>query len=390
MAESLGFPPARLTQPGPGAIWVHAVSVGEALLAVPLVRRLRERFPGRAIVFSTSTPTGQDIAQEKLTSYCDQIFYAPFDFPWAVRATMRAVKPALLLVLETEIWPNLFREAKRHGTSVLLANGRISDRSEPRYRSLRRFFAPTLAQCDAVLTQSAQDAERFVAAGAPADAVRAAGNLKYDFEPGAAEPPGAVAELLTRLEPSPVILAGSTREGEEAMVARAFAELAQKHPRALLMVAPRHPQRFDEAYETLCASGLPVVRRSALGEPPALPAILLLDSLGELSSLYASASVVFVGGSLNGWGGHNVLEPALFEKPVVVGPAMQNFRAVADRLLAADALVQIDDAAGLAPALGALLYDPQRAAQMGARGRAVAEAERGATGRVVEQAAQLL
>ncbi|MEZ5365348.1 MAG: hypothetical protein R2748_24230 [Bryobacterales bacterium] len=197
-----------------------------------------------------------------------------------------------------------------------------------------------------------------------------------------------MAELLARLAQSPWFCR-QQREGEEAMVAQAFGEL-QAAPAGAADGGYRHPQRFDEAYETLCASGLPVVRRSALGEPPALPAIMLLDSLGELSSLYASASVVFVGGSLNGWGGHNVLEPALFEKPVVVGPAMQNFRDIADRLLAADALVQIEDAAGLAPAFAALLDDPKRAAEIGARGRAVAKAERGATERVLEQTARLL
>jgi tetraacyldisaccharide 4'-kinase len=364
--------------------------VGEALLAVPLVRALRERFPEKRIVVSTGTPTGQDMARERLAPFCDAIFYVPFDFPWAVRATMRAVKPGLLLVLETEIWPNLYREAKRHGASLLLANARISDKSAPRYQRLRRLFAPVLAKCDAILAQSALDAQRFIAAGAPADSVRVAGNVKYDFQPGSSALPAQVADLLDRLRPEPILVAASTREGEEALVVAAFQTIAEKRPKALLIVAPRHPRRFDEAYETLRASGLPVVRRSALGAGPELPAILLLDSLGELSSVYPTAAAVFVGGSLNGWGGHNVLEPALCGRPAVVGPFMQNFREVADRLLAGDAMIQIGSAEQLAPALAGLLDDPARADAMGARGRAVAEAERGATGRVVDTASSLL
>ena len=247
-----------------------------------------------------------------------------------------------------------------------------------------------LEECDWILAQSKLDAERFVAAGAPEDAVRVGGNLKYDFEPGAAELPGPVAELLEKLAPETVLVAGSTREQEEVPVAETFRRIAEKRPRSLLVVAPRHPPRFDEAFEELRKAGLPVLRRSQLPGEVSLPAILLLDSLGELSSLYARADAVFVGGSLNGWGGHNVLEPALYGKPVVVGPYMQNFREIADRLLAADAMVQIEGPEALAPAWEKLLVDPALAREMGERGRAVAEAERGATERAVETAAELL
>ena len=293
--------------------------MGEALLAAGLVRRLRARFPDSRIVVSTATPTGQDIAREKLAASADAIFYAPFDFPWAVRATMRAVKPGLLIVLETEIWPNLFREAKRHGAGLLMVNGRISDKSATRYTRWRRLFRPVLEECDWILAQSRLDAERFVAAGAPQQSVRVGGNLKYDFEPGAAELPAPLAELIEALAPETVLLAGSTREEEEAPVVEAFRRIAGKRPRSLLVVAPRHPPRFDEVYEELERAGLPVLRRSQLPDQASLPAILLLDSLGELSSLYARADAVFMGGSLNGWGGHNPLEPALHGKPVVGG-----------------------------------------------------------------------
>ncbi len=359
-------------------------------MAVSLVRRLRERFPERPLVVSTSTPTGQAVAEQKLSEWADGVFYAPFDFPWAVRATMRAVRPSLLLVLETEIWPNLFREAKRHGAGLAIVNGRISDRSAPRYRRLRRLFSPALAECDAILAQSQRDIERFVAAGAPPESVLVGGNLKYDFEPGSHELPPPVAVLLEQLDPELVLVAGSTREREEAPVAAAFRDLARQRPRSLLVVAPRHPPRFDEAFRALESAGLPVLRRSAPGEKPALPAILLLDSLGELASLYARADAVFVGGSLNGWGGHNVLEPALYGRAAVVGPHMQNFREIADRLLAADALVQIDSSDELTRAWQSMLERPGEAAAMGARAKAVAEAERGATERAVEAAAALV
>ena len=388
--ESLGWPPQFAFAGRPAPIWVHAVSVGEALLALSLLRALRERFPDRPLVVSTSTPTGQAVAEEKLSKWVDRVFYAPFDFPWAVRATMRAVRPALVIVLETEVWPNLYREAKLHGAGLLLVNGRISDKSAPRYLALRRLFEPVLANCDSILAQSEQDAERFAAAGAAADAVSVGGNLKYDFEPGAAELPAPVAALLDSLQPQPVLVAGSTREGEEAAAAEAFLQIAESHPRALLVAAPRHPPRFDEAFEALGTAGLPVLRRSQLAGDPSLPAILLLDSLGELSSLYARATAVFMGGSLNGWGGHNVLEPALYGKPVVVGPHMQNFREIVERLLAADAIVQIEGSQTLAPAWQALLDDPGHAREIGSRGKAVAEAERGATDRAVEEAASLL
>lgn len=390
LGEKFGYLPHRIRQSESGAIWVHAVSVGEALACAQLLPALRRRFPHEKIFVSTGTPTGQQQAEQQLGKWADGFFYAPHDFPWAVDRALRSIRPRLLIVMETEIWPNLFRRAKASGAGVLLVNGRISDRSAPRYRKFRWFFGPALEACDQILAQSDVDAARFEEAGAPSDAVVVGGNLKYDFEAGEAQPPAAIVEFLRKVRPKIVLLAGSTREGEEEMAAAAFAQTAAEQPDALLMVAPRHPQRFDEAARALAAGGLPVVRRSQLpgAVAPSLPAVLLVDTLGELASLYALADAVFVGGSLNGWGGHNALEPALAGKPVVVGPHMQNFREITERLLAADGLEQIQRADELAPVWLRWLRDPAGAAALGARGKAVAEAARGAGERAASAAVE--
>ena len=389
LGEKFGYLPASIRQPDAGAIWVHAVSVGEALACAQLLPALRRRFPNEKILVSTGTPTGQEQAQQRLAKWADGFFYAPHDFPWAVERTLRAIRPRLLIVMETEIWPNLFRRAKASGAGVLLVNGRISDKSAPSYRKHRRFFGPALEACDLILAQSEVDAERFRAAGAPADAVVVGGNVKYDFDASDAEAPAAIRDFLASVKPETVLLAGSTREGEEALAAAAFLEVAAEHPRSLLLVAPRHPQRFDEAAEALRAAGLTVVRRSALPvEPPQLPAALLVDSLGELASLYPLADGVFVGGSLNGWGGHNALEPALAGKPVVVGPYMQNFREITERLLAVNGLEQIQEASELGAVWLRWLSDPAEASALGARGKAVAASARGAAERAADAAVE--
>ena len=387
LGEKFGYLPVSIRQTAPGAIWVHAVSVGEALTCAQLLPALRRRFPDTPILVSTGTPSGQRQAVERLSRWADGFFYAPHDFPWAVERTLRAIQPRLLIVMETEIWPNLFQRTKASGAGVLLVNGRISDRSAPRYRRLRSFFAPALEACDQILTQSQMDAERFIAAGAPAEAVSVGGNLKYDFDAAAAEAPAAVRELLAALAPEAVLLAGSTREDEEAPVAQAFRQVIARRPRSLLLVAPRHPQRFDEAARALADAGLTVLRRSALPTAaPALPAALLIDSLGELASLYPLADAVFVGGSLNGWGGHNALEPALAGKPVVVGPHTQNFREITERLLAAGGLRQIRQADQLGSVWLEWLDNPAAAKALGATGRQVAEGARGAAERASEAA----
>jgi 3-deoxy-D-manno-octulosonic-acid transferase len=393
LPERLGFLPGLLRGTAGDSIWLHAVSVGEVSCCARLVEELRRRFPSAPLFISTTTATGQQMALESLGAKADGVFYAPLDISFAVRGVLRRLRPRLVIVAETEIWPNLFREAKRAGAALLLVNGRIADRSAPGYRRFRFFFRHVLRCPDRILAQSAIDRERLIAAGAPEETTSVGGNFKYDFDPAAAELSADLADFLARLKPEPVLLAGSTREDEEGPVVDAFRLVAQTKPRALLVVAPRHPQRFDEAAQVLAASGLAYLRRSELGAAKAanlaLPGALLLDSLGELASLYRAADVVFVGGSLNGWGGHNVLEPALYGRPVVVGPHMQNFRAIADMLLSNDAMVQITNATELGPALLRLVDRREEAVKLGERARLVAEAQRGATLRAAQECERL-
>ena len=390
LRERLGHLPALFQQTRREAIWLHAVSVGEAASAESLLGRLRATFPGVPVFLSTTTPEGRKVADEKLSSLLDGVFYLPLDIPFALRRAFETVQPRLVIVAETEIWPNFFRLAKRHGAGLMIVNGRMSDRSAPRYARFRWFFSAVLGQVDRMLVQSEQDRDRFLAAGAPEKNVSVGGNLKYDFTPSDAALPADVAGFLDRLDAAPILVAGSTRETEEEPVVAAFREIAQKRPRALLVVAPRHPARFDEAAETVKASGLPLVRRSELtaDEPRSapLPAVLLLDSVGELASLYSRADLVFVGGSLNGWGGHNILEPALHRRLVIVGPYMQNFRSIADRMLRDRAIIQVNAADELAGAFEQVLSDPQMANELGARAREAAEQQRGAAERAVAEA----
>ena len=391
--ERLGRLPSSFEQTHARSIWLHAVSVGEAVAVEPLLARLRARLPGVPIYLSTTTPEGRQVAEEQLSSLLDGIFYQPLDFPFAVRRILETIQPKLVIVSETEIWPNLYRLVKRQGAKLMVVNGRMSDRSAPRYKRLRWFFSTVLGEVDRVLVQSEQDKPRFLAAGAPEECVVIGGNLKYDFAVKEGALPADLASFIDRLAPDSVLVAGSTREAEEGPIVAAFRKFAIGRPRALLVVAPRHPSRFDEAADAVEASGLPLVRRSELdGEGQRdveMPAVLLLDSVGELASFYSRADLVFVGGSLNGWGGHNVLEPAIHGRPVIVGPYMQNFRDIADGLLRERAIVQIKAPRELAGAFERILSDPETARELGGRAREVAERQRGAADRAVEEAYQL-
>ncbi len=332
----------------PGGIWIHAVSVGEVLAARPLVAALRERFPGRSVFVSTTTVTGNAVAQKSLRDV-EALFYAPFDFTGPVQRVLDRLQPALLVLVETEIWPNLIHEARRRGTRIALVNGRISPRSFPRYRLVRSLLRRVLAEVDLFLMQGDAHAARIRDLGAPADRVHVTGNLKFD----ALEAP-RTAEALSRLVEAgdrPLLVAGSTVSGEEALVLEAYRAIRERVPDAGLIVAPRHPERFAEVPALVEAAGFRCVRRTTLAPGGfADGSVLVLDTLGELAQVYPLATVVFVGGSLVPAGGHNVLEAAVAGKAVVVGPHMENFQEIADQFRAEGALVQVASGAeGAAP-----------------------------------------
>lgn len=388
--ERMGRLPVYLNVDGDRSIWIHAVSVGEVLAARPLVPALRERFPGHRIFLSTTTMTGNAVAKKSIRGV-DGLLYAPFDFPHPVRNALDVLNPSLLILVETELWPNLIHEARRRGARVAVVNGRISSRSFPRYMRARRFLRPVLAEVDLFLMQEEAHAERIRAMGAPADRVQVTGNLKFD-----AVEPGRLPERLARLiqggtAPRPLWVAGSTVGGEEELVLSAFHRVRERVPQARLLVAPRHPERFAAVPSLIEAAGFRCLRRSAL-DPAAWRdgEVLLLDTLGELSQVYALASVVFVGGSLVPSGGHNILEPAVAGKAVVVGPHMENFQEIADQFRAESAMVQVGSPDELAHEVSALLLDEGRSRDLGERARDLVGRNRGAVSRTTGALSSLL
>jgi 3-deoxy-D-manno-octulosonic-acid transferase len=397
LPQRFGFLPRSFCQTGPGAIWLHAVSVGEVLSCMEFLRQLRAEFPRTRIFVSTSTLAGRATAGDKLGALADGVFYAPVDYVFAVRRVLRTLRPSVVAIAETEIWPNLFRETKRTVAALTLVNGRISDKAFVRYRRWRRVFAAVMPAVDMVLAQSEEIRERFLALGAPSDKVRVGGNFKYDFEPRELPAGSPVKDLLDRLQPAQVWIAASTMPpaaagdvDEDDIVIAAFQRLAPTHPELMLILAPRKPERFAITAGKLDSAGISYARRSSLGSPNGTrPRVLLLDSIGELSGLFALADVVFMGGTLARRGGHNILEPALFGKPVITGPHMENFQAIAEDFRAAEASVAIASGAELAAAVERLLAAPGEAREIGSRARARAQAQRGASTRAVAEVRQL-
>jgi 3-deoxy-D-manno-octulosonic-acid transferase len=377
--QRLGFLSRSFKQTVPGAIWLHAVSVGEVLSVVELARRLRAEFPRAPLFVSSTTLAGRATARAKLAGLATGVFYAPIDHVFAVRRVLRTIQPALVIIVETEIWPNLFREAKRAGCGLIILNGRISDRTERAYRRQRWFFQAVMRWPDAVMAQSEIMRERYLAAGTPLARVRVGGNLKYDVVPKPADPDSPVRQFIESLSPAEVWVAASTMLDEDDAVLAAFHQLAQQHTRLLMLLAPRKPERFDEVAAKIAHEGVRFVRRSDLHGPLELPAVLLLDSMGELSGLFPLADVVFMGGTLAERGGHNILEPANFARPVICGPHMENFREIAEEFRAAKAFVEIQAPSELAQAVDGLLRDPTKATAIGRRALECAEANRGAT-----------
>jgi 3-deoxy-D-manno-octulosonic-acid transferase len=395
LPQRLGYLPVSFNLDGDESIWIHAVSVGEVLTARALLPELRQRYPRLRIFLSTTTMTGQEIARNNL-QYVDAVFYFPFDFAFIVNRTLRLVKPRLFIMMETEIWPNLLRACRRAGIRTLLVNGRISSRSYPRYRLARSFFRRVLADVDRFCMQSDESARRIIDIGAPRDRVSVTGSLKFDSlelpgTPGADRGRNRVLRYF-RLHPDrPVVMAASTRKGEEAYVFEAFQRIRATMTNALLIIAPRKPEQWDEVERLARRSGWNVIRRSELpvdAEPR--QDVVLLDTVGELAQLYQVATVVFVGGSLVDTGGHNILEPAVFGKPIVFGPYMQNFAEIAQAFLDNAAAIQVHSGRELEPVLLDLLGDPVRRAALGAAARALVEANRGARTKTLAAIAQLL
>ncbi|MBP7775778.1 MAG: 3-deoxy-D-manno-octulosonic acid transferase [Acidobacteria bacterium] len=388
MSQRLGYLPVSFNIDAEPSIWIHAVSVGELLTARPLIAALREKHPALRIFLSTTTMSAQQLARRNPLDV-DGVFYFPFDLGFVVRRTLDLVKPKLFLMMETEIWPNLLRECRRRGVKTAIVNGRLSSRSFPRYRLARGFFRHVLADIDRFCVQSEESAQRFVAIGAPADRVTVTGSLKFDsLEPASAGQVRSRERVLRyfRFPPSrPVWIAGSTMRGEEAIVLRVFRRLKTVQPSAVLVLAPRHPERFDDVVALALQEGFRTIRRSELpidAEPRA--DVVVLDTIGELAAVYQVGTVVFVGGSLVATGGHNILEPAVFGRPVVFGPHMQNFAEIATTFVANDAGVQVASDGAFEDEVLALVADPVRRARLGAAARALVEANRGAKVRTLE------
>jgi len=372
----------RATASAGTAIWLHAASVGELVAARPLLARLRERFPERVYVVSTLTRTGRALAQDLPEVHLPLLF--PLDAPAVVRRLLAQFRLEAFLFTETEIWPTFLAELRAAEIPAFMVSGRVSGRTMTRARWLRPLYRRALAGVTCCM-QTAEDGERIIALGADARRVHVAGSLKFDA--AAAEPPAELGRLAAALRGRTLVVAGSTHAGEEEAMLAAHRVLVGRHPDAVLLLAPRHPERLDAVAQLVEDAGFPLARYGAAvgaeAPAPALPpsAVLLLDRVGPLAHCYALGAVAFVGGSLVPAGGHNVLEPARAGRPVVVGPHTEHAADVVDRLLAGGGAVRVASASDLGATLAAILDEPARAADMGRRARALVESGRGAVER---------
>jgi 3-deoxy-D-manno-octulosonic-acid transferase len=379
LGERLGKFHEPLPAPHGPRLWIHAVSLGEVKLAAMLADQLRQAIPNLEIVFTTSTGTGRQEAERAATAR-DFVFYPPIDFAWICRRFIRHICPAAAIIVETELWPNLFHQLRFRNIPLVMVNGRISDRSWPRYRATSFLWAAVLKNVNRIYASSERDAERFRLLGMPENKLTLAGNLKFQLPRAALGASVFVNAAQSALETSTtkVLVAGSTMPGEEAMLIDAYSRLQSHFPALWMILAPRHPERFDGVASLLQSGGMPFRRRSQLktDEDITPRGILLLDTIGELAACYQLADVAFVGGTLVATGGHNIIEPAMYGKAIVVGPSMDNFREILDRFLAVDAGVRIQGArvgsiveiaapAALPTALQYLLENPREAARLG-------------------------
>jgi 3-deoxy-D-manno-octulosonic-acid transferase len=375
--------------PEPGSIWFHAVSVGEAEAAFPLIRQFQARFPDRKILVTCTTPTGSERVRAVLGDAVRHV-YLPYDLPDVVGRFMDHFRPALAVILETEIWPSLYRECARRGIPLAIVNARLSEKSARRYRKISGLTAESLAAVSLIAAQTPLDAERYAAIGADPAKTVVTGNVKFDLEFSE-----AMREQATRLRAElfgarPVWIAGSTHPGEEEQILAARRTVREKIPGALLALAPRHPDRFEEVMALCVGAGLSVRRRSERQACDDATEVFLIDSLGELRLFYAASDLAFVGGSLVPRGGHNVLEPAAAGCPVLFGPHMFNFAEIAERLMESGGGQGIADGDELAERVARLLSEPETRREIGGRGSAFVNANRGAMARVADLLAGLL
>ena len=384
---TLGMPTLQ-----PGGIWVHAVSVGESIAAAPMIRALLERYPALPITVTCMTPTGSEriqalFANEARIQHC----YLPYDLPCAAARFLDRVQPRLAVIMETELWPNHIHQCAKRGIRVALANGRLSQRSAKGYGRFSKLTAPMLAEMSLLAVQTAAEAQRFRDLGARPETVEVTGSIKFDLtiDPQLLQ---RAAELRSQWQAQdrPVWIAASTHEGEDEVVLDAHRRLLGRHPDALLILVPRHPERFNSVFDLCQREGFATVRRSTGANVDAQTSVLLGDTMGELLFLYALADSAFVGGSLVPNGGHNLLEPAALAKPVLSGPHLFNFLDIAAQLREAGALAEVDDAEGLAVEVQRLFELPRDAQRMAEAGLAVMRRNQGALQRLLDGLARLI
>jgi 3-deoxy-D-manno-octulosonic-acid transferase len=370
-----------------GRIWVHAVSVGEIFVAVRFMQAFRARRPDVKFVLSTTTSTGYGIAEKEVAA-TDVLIYLPVDLPCIMKRALSIIRPKALVLVECELWPNLIRLARRGGIPVALINGRISDHSYRGYSKLRVFTRPLLAQVDLLCVQSEDDRQKLASLGADSARLNVVGSAKYDMTPAngdGEEKARAALETAGISRDRLVLLGGSTWAGEEEALLDAFKELRATTKNLVLVLVPRHAERRDKVLSAIADRGLSVVRRTEANPGgTTAPDVLLVDTTGELRSFYACADVIFVGKSLSEHGGQNIIEPALCGKPIIVGPNMENFAAVTNDFLAAGALVQVRDAAGLRDAIRELLSDPAKRVSLGEKAQRLVREKAGAVRKTLD------
>ncbi len=367
---------------GTRPIWVHAVSVGEVMAAHPLIRELKKQHPNRKLILSTVTVTGHYTARRRVPE-ADAVFYFPFDYPCIVRRVIKGINPAIVLIAETEFWPNFFRELTRAKIPSAVINGRISPKSFKNYLFFKTFFSQVFSHVTCFCMQSEQDAGRIRTLGAEPERIMVTGNLKFDQKL-----PITQSRPITIPPGKRVLTAGSTHRGEEAALLEIFTRLRAKYPDLILIIAPRHPERFDEVEGIINSAGYECQRRTTLRRP--VQDVLLLDTIGELRAFYALCDIAFVGGSLVKVGGHNLLEPAAVKKPVIFSRYMFNFKEISEAIMSAGGGVMVKDKAELYVQLDSLLSDPERARLMGERAFRVIEANSGAAKKTLDAVGRLL